>query len=242
MTLGMDLFANLGSQKPDTELVLFSPYLWNERVSQLNCGPELVQHLGMAGMENIKFFTACRIAQSNGATHFLYIDETCRFYHPSGKVTWDRAIWDEFFTRRPHAAVGGSVVINNMTKDTLPWMRECKRMASAGPYLPVQFIGTHLNPSVYVNGPLAIYSTHWIREIFPSMDHTLNLCHEIHPLPYDQWIGQELRRRMGFDVFRSVLHMNTVVSTIEPGLLSTSERVHLIGCGVEEACAINQVT
>lgn len=235
------LLANLKVNVPATELVFFSPHQWTDRTLPLTSGPELVSTLGHQGQENMKFFTACRIAMGGNATHFLYIDTSCRFSHPNGTTTWDKAIWDEFFNRRPYAAVGGSMVINNMARAELVWMHMAEA-TSGGPRgaLPVQHIGTNLPSAVYANGPLSIFSTHWLREIFGDMGHTINLCHQIHPFPFDAWFGAGLQGKLGLDAFKSVLHMTTIVSTVEP-IMGNAERLALIA-GDESACAINGVT
>lgn len=189
--------------------------------------PEIAKSAAMpCAMSGLVFFTACRIALSQGWDYMIFLEPDCRV----SQAGWDDVLFQEFLQKfddyMGKPVVGGSVVIyspfasgNTFAKRFHHWychteMKEpCPIYGGAGPK-PGRTL-------IYPNGAIGIYNVHWLQQVC-DLNNTLVLAYE------DAWdivIAKRVWNQFGINVFDGVVHLNTILSSCGNSLSTEDQRL-----------------
>lgn len=226
--------ANVRRFKTKHPLILFSEHNYGPDVTEIGASPEFIRGAKYSNgaenkwaLNNLVFLTGLRVI-GDKFTHFLYLEADCRV---NGDY-WDGIVFDELSLRNPDALAAGTFATYNVNNRNIAFSRAWHTwMAENGKaQFPITAYGGNgaseaHEPAVFPNGALAIYDVAWIRKEFGS-DGTVQKAANITAFDYE--VGRRLVRQFGADVFRKVLHLNSVYSSYGDVQTSEGERQELL--------------
>lgn len=228
--------ANVRQFKTACPLILYSdhPYPDTLRIKSPDGMTNRLNEAGEANkfaVNNLIFFTAVRIAISQGITHFIYLESDCRI----GRDHWDGVILDEYFGRHEPLIVGGSMAIYNPCNGGA---ESARRWADAigknvRKNIPIPTYGWKgaadtTGSCVFVNGALGIYDVEWLKKMFDLEDTTKTARNAT---AWDMQIGLELWKMFGANAYDVVGNLNSVFSSYGNTLTSEEERLQMLRSG-----------
>ncbi|HEU4340033.1 MAG TPA: hypothetical protein VFU31_00535 [Candidatus Binatia bacterium] len=227
--------ANVRRYKTKYPLVLFSDHhKYGDDVKPLKKSPEIAKGAKYPNgldnkwaLNNLVFLTGLRVL-GDSCTHFLYLEADCRV---NGDF-WDGIVFDEFQLRNPDAIASGTLATYNVHNRNMAFSRCWQTFIAENgkSQFPITGYGGNgaaetQEPAVFPNGALAIYELAWLRKTFGT-ENMVAKAAEI--TAFDYAIGRQLVRDYGNDVFRKVLHLNSVYSSYGDVQTSEGERQDLL--------------
>jgi len=246
--------ANLRKHPTKNRLILFSEHDWGADdwaggMVRIKGPPDFVRNsynsrgqVNTFAVNNLVFFTALLILKSQGVTHFIYLEADSRV----NVEGWDGIMFDEFFYRPEHFAVGGTMVVYNPSNAGLEASRAYQKLMAreAGRRWPVATYGwkgatdTGGN-SAFVNGALGIYDMAWLDRLFTAKELTDTPRLSMESYAFDFEIGHRLWQIFGAEAYRLVCHMDCVYSGYGDQFTTEAERLYMLEQG--NVVAVHQV-
>lgn len=236
---------NLRRHPAKHPLVTFS-HAWDEADVKIK-NPEILKgatdkngRLIPWAISSVIWWTAVRIAASQGADYMLFLEPDCRV----GRAGWDDAAFTEFFLRQEEDSnkyvMGGSVVFyapfnhsGDYARRFFHWYTHqkmaipCPVYGGAGPQLQ--------RTLMYPNGALGVYDVRWLTENF-NLENSVGLATEE---AWDILVALKAWEIYGPNVFNAVCHLNSIYSGCGDKLNTEGERMSWLRSG--RFAAVHQV-
>lgn len=243
---------NLRDHPPAGDLLLFSdhdhpstpslvklksridiPALKTARIIRPGTGESV---LNVAAVNNLVFLTALRIADRQGYTHFLYLEEDCRVQGHG----WDQRLFAEFFSQPRHLLAAGSLVAYNPYNHCLRSARRFERLLKeseeSGRRLPIPIYGwmaatSGQGSNIFVNGAGGIYSIAGLKLLFPEREHMTDPDLAAKIWAWDFEIGLRLWKNFGPGAYELLGYLPSVFSGYGNVLTTEEDRLALLQNG-----------
>lgn len=212
-----------------------------------------------AAINNMIFLTALRIAERQGYTHFLYLEEDCRVKNLAGSgaqgdpatgvispiesarhLHWDERIFNEFFEQPRHLLTAGSVVAynpyNHIEATARRFERYLTETAEQGRKMVIPIYGwmsaaSGEGSTIFVNGAGGVYSVAGLNLLFPERKEIKDPELAARIEAWDFEIGLRLWKQFGPDVYEVVGYLPSVYSGYGNVLTSEADRLRLLSEG-----------
>lgn len=237
---------NVQRFKTVAPIIIFSEYKY-PGVTPIRESPEVIKggkfvngKANPFSVNNLIFFTACRIAAKSGFTHMFYLESDCRVYGDN----WDQRIWDEAAALEGDWICAGTVVCYNPCNGGIGFARRWNDLivetnqSRLFPLPTYGFVhaGKPQGASVFVNGALGLYSIEWMGKLF---DLSSPMIVSQRCTAWDYEMGLRMFKRFGVVAFDMVRQINSIYSGYGDVMTSELERIMLLREG--KLAAVHQV-
>lgn len=224
---------NLRENPPVSPLALFGDHSWNTDwpITKIRDPESLLRNDYRErpfNVANLIFFTALKLAERLGFSHFIFVEADCRMQGNG----WDQKIIDDVSIKpkRDGPIVAGTACLYNGMNDPVFIGYAARR--NSGKHFPIaHFRKPGVSKCIFVNGAGALYSVEGVKSLFTpeELSNSAKLAAKIKP--YDLELGFRIWEQFHWDAFTKVLHIDSIFSVGDNRTTTERERLAMLASG-----------